>query len=293
MIPVKDDVNVFNSVDSYVASVKTMETECIVVINGGDKKFIDKFGRYKLQTDVKIFELSTPNIACARNFGISKSSGVYMVFMDSDNTIPVDYFIKLEQKIDDIDILMGDLLFEIDENDEFTLLNRWFHNRTNSRTFKKYFFTPNLVVKTALFYKYGGFDPMLSGSEDGDWSSRMRRYDGFTYEFVENLVMNNIPERINRRKKSWEKYGYGFMYRQLRNLRYKEISKIQFIMIVIGLILEPFENGLTLKQRMFCLSFLYHFIKGMCRGFLKFASLSRDDYIRRESLMLKLPVTIV
>lgn len=293
MIPVKDDINVFNAVDSYIAAIRTMKTECIVVINGGNREFANKFRKYKSNSEIRVFDLSTPNIACARNFGINKSIGTYMVFMDSDNTIPTDYFLKLEQQIDDVDILMGDLLFEADEKDEFTVMNQWFHNRTNSRTFQKYFFTPNLVVKRTLFYKNGGFDPMLSGSEDGDWSSRMRRCGNFTYKYARNLVMSNIPERKSRRKKSWEKYGYGFMFRKLRNLRYKELSITGFFITLFQLISDPFGKGLTLKQRAFCLMFLYYFAKGMCAGFFNFAYWTENDYKKREKLMLKLPVTIV
>lgn len=295
IIPVKDDPFIVSSIESFLAGATTYaNVECIVVCNGSHNDFVSNLiARFKHATNVNILTLELANISCSRNLGIKHAKGDYIVFMDSDNYIPANYFDVLENHIGSADIIMGDIAFETDNSDKFTLLNKWFHHHINNRSFNHYLFSPNLIVKKTIFFDCGGFDPKLSGSEDGDWSARVTQLNKYTYKFVPELIMHNVPERFIRRRKSWVKYGYGYAYRSIRELKYKRQTLIQSLTRFLTMFSMIFSKQLTLEQRFFCCTFMYHFTRGVCKGVSEF--FLKDDlyFSTRENIVNSLPITFV
>ncbi|MCR4766007.1 MAG: glycosyltransferase, partial [Bacteroidaceae bacterium] len=98
-------VPVFNrpdEVDELLKSLteqNSLDFETIIVEDGSSipcKEVVDKY-KEKLQISYFIIENSGP--AGARNFGIEKANGEYIIFFDSDCIIPPGYFQAVEQAL--------------------------------------------------------------------------------------------------------------------------------------------------------------------------------------------------
>lgn len=72
--------------------------EIIAVENGSKDNSLEILNSYK--TKIKINKLDKPSIGAARNKGIEMSTGTYLAFIDSDDTIEEEFIEKLVQNIE-------------------------------------------------------------------------------------------------------------------------------------------------------------------------------------------------
>lgn len=80
--------------------------EVIVVNDGssdGSEKIIDKY--LKKYSNLKYFFKENGGLSSARNYGVSKACGEYILFLDSDDYYEPDLLLKLNGSIDDCDII--------------------------------------------------------------------------------------------------------------------------------------------------------------------------------------------
>ena len=68
------------------------DLEIIVVDDGSDKPSRDIVDHFKKELKIKYFYIENRGPALARNFGVNKSVGEWIIFFDSDCTIPKNYF---------------------------------------------------------------------------------------------------------------------------------------------------------------------------------------------------------
>lgn len=107
--------NVENYLEKCLDSLvnQTLKNIEIIVVNDGTKddsqKIIDRYT--KIYSNIKSYKKENGGISSARNFGISKSSGDYIGFVDSDDYIDKTMYEKLYNKIvsEDYDIVLCDL----------------------------------------------------------------------------------------------------------------------------------------------------------------------------------------
>ncbi len=103
-------VPVFNRPDEVMELLTSLEKqtnkdfELIIVEDGSTidcKKVVEDFSE---KLDIKYFYKKNEKPAIARNYGVARASGEYVVFVDSDVIVPPEYFEKVEKYLSQEDI---------------------------------------------------------------------------------------------------------------------------------------------------------------------------------------------
>lgn len=98
-------VPVYNRIDEVEDLLKSLseqtfrDFEVIIVEDGSTEPCKDAVEKYQPVLDVKYFYKSNEGRSIARNFGIEKSTGDYLIFFDSDCVIPPAYFETLDKEL--------------------------------------------------------------------------------------------------------------------------------------------------------------------------------------------------
>lgn len=99
-------VPVYNRPDEVLdlmASLAAQSSKCfeaIIVEDGSTVDCKESIERYASEVDVHYYYKSNEGRSIARNYGIERSSGDYLVFFDSDCVVPADYFEKLQAQLE-------------------------------------------------------------------------------------------------------------------------------------------------------------------------------------------------
>ena len=97
-------VPVYNRIDEVrdlleSLSAQTLKSfEVIIVEDGSSEPCKDVVESFASRVDVHYYFKSNEGRSIARNYGIERSSGDYLVFFDSDCVIPPDYFAILDRE---------------------------------------------------------------------------------------------------------------------------------------------------------------------------------------------------
>ena len=123
--------------------------------------------------DVKVFTFKEEkNPYLTRNFGVSKSNGDVLAFLDSKCTPKSDYLqqiFKAIKEYEDWDLIAGD--FELEGLTSDASLSELAYAVTNLRVAPKYnageisALTGNMIVKKEVFEELNGFDAQRSGGD--------------------------------------------------------------------------------------------------------------------------------
>ena len=97
------------------------DLELIIVDDGSKDSTAEIIKNYK-DKRIKYFKNTNHGIGYSRNFGINKSTGDYIFFLDSDDYIEKDMLMEISRKIKDNDILIFNYK-EIFENNKFEKIN--------------------------------------------------------------------------------------------------------------------------------------------------------------------------
>ena len=75
-----------------ILNQKFKDFEVIIVDDGSEKSSREIFQAFRDKINLSYFFIQNQGPALARNFGVTKSSGDWIIFFDSDCTIPENYF---------------------------------------------------------------------------------------------------------------------------------------------------------------------------------------------------------
>ncbi|WP_286761126.1 glycosyltransferase family 2 protein [Salegentibacter sp. UBA1130] len=156
-----------------IESVLKQTNECweLVIIDDGSIDNTEKIIREIKDARIKYYYQANNGVSSARNFGVNKTFGEYILFLDADDELidsAIDSFTK-ELQSKNIGILSGAYI------DIF--------ERTNYPRDKGYFFNNHLInnlsgayiLKKEVFESVGGYDINLSQSENWELFIRVIR----------------------------------------------------------------------------------------------------------------------
>lgn len=100
IVPVYNRVDEINDFLESLSAQTCRDFEVIIVEDGSTEPCGDLVRSFAGKVDVRYFFKSNEGRSIARNYGIDRSSGDYLVFFDSDCVIPRDYFAILSAELD-------------------------------------------------------------------------------------------------------------------------------------------------------------------------------------------------
>lgn len=100
IVPVYNRVDEINDLLESLSAQRCRDFEVIIVEDGSTEPCGDLVRSFAGKVNVRYFYKPNEGRSIARNYGIDRSSGDYLVFFDSDCVIPRDYFAILSAELD-------------------------------------------------------------------------------------------------------------------------------------------------------------------------------------------------
>ena len=275
-------VAVYNRPEEMIELLKSIadqtfrDFEIIIVDDGSDRSSRLAFQKYKSQLNLSYFFTENQGPALARNFGVKKSEGKWIIFFDSDCSIPNNYFFEVEKflSVNDVSLYGGPDMMD----ESFTYLQKSINFsmtsllttggiRGNKISIDK--FIPrsfNMGIKREAFDEVDGFSNIRQYGEDLDLSYKLI-FSGKKSSLIPNAKVfhkrrTNLLNFFNQMYKS----GKG---RHFLNIKYKNTFKLFhlfpslfiFIFILSQISSIIFENKLGIIIQVtylvyFCMIFL-------------------------------------
>ncbi|MCM1482882.1 MAG: glycosyltransferase [Muribaculaceae bacterium] len=214
-------VPVYNRIDEIRDLMKSLEAqtfmdfEVIVVEDGSTQPCGDEVKKYTDALHVKYFYKDNEGRSIARNYGIERSEGRYLIFFDSDCVIPPQYFATLDRALSGkhLDCFGGpDAAHEsfTDTQKAISFAMTSFLTTGGIRGGKVQMekFVPrsfNMGYTRAVYDTVGGFREMFS--EDIDMSTRIRQA-GFSIGLIRDAFVYH-KRRIDFRRFWRQVYVFG------------------------------------------------------------------------------------
>ncbi len=254
-------VPVYNRVDEVGELLASLEAQSsknfeVILVEDGSTESCDKEAEaYRSKgLDVKYFFKINEGRSIARNYGMERATGDYLVFFDSDCVIPPDYFKKLEKTLQEhpLDCFGGPDAAHESFSDTQKAIN---YSMTSFLTtggirggkvqLEK--FVPrtfNMGFSKEVYAKVGGFREMFS--EDIDMSTRIRNA-GFTIGLIQNPVWHK--RRVDFKKFFRQVYVFGKSRITLKllypgSLKIVHVLPAMFVLggitlVVLGIFVNP------------------------------------------------------
>jgi glycosyltransferase involved in cell wall biosynthesis len=139
--------------------------EVIVVDNNSDDRTKEIAGKY---TD-KVFDKG-PERSAQRNFGVEKSNGEYVLYLDADMILSKNVIRDCVEYVEKNNDTIGLYITEIVMGKKY-----W----SKVRRFERSFYDATVIdcvrfIKKEIFQKIGGFDESMTGPEDWDLDKKIR-----------------------------------------------------------------------------------------------------------------------
>lgn len=246
IVPVYNRRDEVSDLLASLARQSFRDFEVILVEDGSTDPCEDIARDYQGRLDVKYFYKANDGRSIARNYGIDRSSGRYLVFFDSDCVIPDDYFAKLHKSLSGkpLDCFGGPDA----AHSSFTPTQKAISfamtsflttggirgGKTSMEKFVPRSF--NMGYSREVYDRVGGFREMFS--EDIDMSTRIRQA-GFSIGLIREAGVYH-KRRVNFRK-FWRQVHVFGMSRITLKLLYPDSLKIVHTLpalaVITGLIL--------------------------------------------------------
>lgn len=231
IVPVYNRIDEIEDLLRSLAAQKGGDFEVIIVEDGSTQPCGETVRGYEERLDVKYYYKPNEGRSIARNYGLERATGDYMLFFDSDCVIPDDYFVNLDAALSarPLDCFGGPDAADESFSDTQKAIN---YSMTSFLTtggirggkvqLEK--FTPrsfNMGYSRRVYETVGGFREMFS--EDIDMSMRVRNA-GFTIGLIREAYVYH-KRRVDFAKFLRQVYVFG-MSRITLKLLYPDSLKL-------------------------------------------------------------------
>lgn len=236
--------------------------EVIVVDDGSEESMVSLVATYKKTLNIFCLRQANAGPATARNNGVTKAKGNYLVFTDDDCQIYANYLTILvkhiqqspkaiftgktinlckKSKYSEVSQLLTDFLYQ-------------FFTKKNQNT--TFLVSNNFAIPRFIFQAMGGFDKrfVFAASEDREFGERLV-YEG--YQILYQPTLNILHNHCLDLRQFWKQhftYGKGsFLYTQISQ-KYSSIKKnVSPISFYAQMCLYPFSKEFKLRNMQFSL----------------------------------------
>lgn len=226
----------------------SIKKEIIVVDNGSTDStltIIEKFNCIIVKMDRKVFPSK------ARNVGVSKSSGKYLVFLDADVIVTAQWASELQKLIDNTANLGKNFITgascSVSQSPSW-LEKYWFEPLSKNE--KSYINGANIITTKDTYDSINGFDELLETGEDVDFSVRAKE-KGISIILNDSwkVFHEGFPKSISAfiKRESW--HGKGDLVDFKHFIASKiAIASILFIFLHLIILLSSFfAYGVIIK----------------------------------------------
>lgn len=249
IIPVYNRIDEVRDLLESLSRQTFKDFEVIIVEDGSTEPCGELVKLYENRLDVKYFYKENDGRSIARNYGIDRSSGSYLVFFDSDCVIPPDYFAILDRELNakPLDCYGGpDAAHEsftpTQKAISFAMTSFLTTGGIRGGKIQMEKFVPrsfNMGYSREVYNKVGGFREMFS--EDIDMSTRIRQA-GFSIGLIHPAHVYH-KRRIDFAKFWRQVYVFG-MSRITLKLLYPDSLKLVHTLPAIAVIIGALLVGL-------------------------------------------------
>lgn len=241
IIPVYNRIDEVDDLLKSLAAQKCKDFEVIIVEDGSTNPCNEIVASYSDKIDIKYYFKDNEGRSIARNYGMERSSGDYLIFFDSDCVIPPDYFAVLTQSLEKspVDCFGGpDAAHESFSNTQkainYSMTSFLTTGGIRGGKVQLEKFTPrtfNMGFSREVYDKVGGFREMFS--EDIDMSTRIRNA-GFGISLIRAAYVYH-KRRVNMKLFARQVYVFG-MSRITLKLLYPESLKLVHLLPAVFVI---------------------------------------------------------
>ena len=214
-----------------LADQSFQDFEVMLVEDGSTVRCDDVAARYEDHLNLHYYYKENEGRSIARNYGIERSAGDYLIFFDSDCVIPKDYFkiLKAELEREPVDCFGGpdaasDDFSDVQKAINFSMTSFLTTGGIRGGKVQLEKFVPrsfNMGYSRKVWEKVGGFREMFS--EDIDMSTRIRQA-GFTTRLIRDAYVYH-KRRVDLKKFARQTYVFG-MSRITLKLLYPDSLKL-------------------------------------------------------------------
>ncbi|MDE7396349.1 MAG: glycosyltransferase [Muribaculum sp.] len=246
IIPVYNRENEVRELLESLSNQDSKDFEVLIVEDGSTIPCRETVESFMSKIDVKYFFKTNEGRSIARNYGIERSNGDYLIFFDSDCVIPPFYFSRLAEILDkkNYDCFGGpdtahESFSDLQKAINYAMTSFLTTGGIRGGKIRLERFTPrtfNMGFSRAVYDRVGGFREMFS--EDIDMSTRIRQA-GFTIGLITDTPVYH-KRRVNFKKFFRQVYVFG-MSRITLHLLYpgslKAVHTLPALAILAGIAL--------------------------------------------------------
>ena len=173
IIPVYNRAHCIGNAIESVIDQSHPKWELIIIDDGSTDSIAELLKNYK-DPRIKYFFQENAGVSKARNFGASLAIGIYLLFLDSDDSLKPDLLQVLEQnQYWNYDIICWEVFKIIDGK-----VSLWKPSRLEKvyNSITAIFLAGSICYKKKIFDKAGGFDPLITFGENYELGIRISQF---------------------------------------------------------------------------------------------------------------------
>jgi glycosyltransferase involved in cell wall biosynthesis len=243
--------------NNYVGLVKTVESVLnqtfndfeFIVIDGGSN---DNSVEFLIENSNKISKWYSENdngIYDAMNKGINKSTGEYLLFLNSGDTLyNKNVLYDISEKICDYDVISGKLLM-LNKNGTEIILEP--HNKINYCTFVNSFIShPSTFIRKNLFFEYGFYETNYKIAADHAFFFNIFSQLNISYLPIRNIISihelgglssNSENDMVHQYERKKILFNVPEFYKPLLKNENNNVIKLMSISKIVKLLKEYFR----------------------------------------------------